>query len=158
MAINNIETGNLCHLYRCLSCNFQALRMEAEDQQPLSKCISGSFPVRELGTIHEPLIALVSATVTTAYTLHHEQRRVRNPSNHIQIMANVDCRWYQMRSMWVTSSIREILVTFWIRLHFRYSHHVSFWAARFLRSRIDVRDAIHASRLFLYSPFLRPLP
>ncbi|KAA8574642.1 hypothetical protein EYC84_003892 [Monilinia fructicola] len=45
-------------------------------QEPLPGCISRSYPARNLGTICEPVIALVSATVTTAYTLRHEQRRM----------------------------------------------------------------------------------
>ncbi|KAF7868565.1 hypothetical protein EAF04_005096 [Stromatinia cepivora] len=65
--------------------------MEAGDRQPLSTCVPGRCPARELGTICEFLIALGSATVTTVFTLHHEKRRqMVSKTNHMGYTFNLE--------------------------------------------------------------------
>lgn len=79
MPVNISESERLCNLYQYYSCDLRAFRMVSDCQQRRSNCVSGRYPVRELRFFCEPLIALISATVTTAYTIHHERRRVGRP-------------------------------------------------------------------------------
>ncbi|KAF7951370.1 hypothetical protein EAE96_006685 [Botrytis aclada] len=76
MDTNDIEfeSSNRLSRYRFGGC--RALKLRSIDEQLLPEYISGRCMASDLGAIFEPLIAMVSATVTTRYTLYYEQRRM----------------------------------------------------------------------------------
>ncbi|KAF7912967.1 uncharacterized protein EAF01_001988 [Botrytis porri] len=80
MALNDIESEGFYRLFRYRFGGCRALKIRPTDKQSLLEYVSARYPASELGAILEPLIAMISATVTTRYTLYHEQGRI-NPSN-----------------------------------------------------------------------------
>ncbi|KAF7884275.1 uncharacterized protein EAF02_004611 [Botrytis sinoallii] len=78
MAINDIESESSYRLFKCRSGVCRASKIRPTDEQPLPEYLSAYYPVRDLGAIFEPLIAMISATVTTRYTLYHEKERMNS--------------------------------------------------------------------------------
>lgn len=81
MAMNDIESESSYRLFKCRSGGCRASKIRPTDEQSLPEYVSAHYPGRDLGAIFEPLIAMISATVTTRYTLCHEQGRVRTPES-----------------------------------------------------------------------------
>ncbi|KAF5869976.1 uncharacterized protein Bfra_010121 [Botrytis fragariae] len=76
MAMNDTESKSSNHLFKYRSGGCRALELRPTDEQSLPEYVSGRCLASDLGAIFEPLIAMVSATVTTRYTLYYEQRRI----------------------------------------------------------------------------------
>ncbi|TGO54758.1 hypothetical protein BCON_0102g00140 [Botryotinia convoluta] len=76
MAMNDTESESSNRLFKCRSGGCRALKLRPTDEQSLPEHVSGRCLASDLGAIFEPLIAMVSATVTTRYTLYYEQGRI----------------------------------------------------------------------------------
>ncbi|KAF7918098.1 hypothetical protein EAE99_009085 [Botrytis elliptica] len=78
MAMNDIEIESSYRLFKCRSGVCRASTIRPTDEQSLTEYLSAYYPARDLGAIFEPLIAMISATVTTRYTLYHEKERMNS--------------------------------------------------------------------------------
>ncbi|KAF7895330.1 hypothetical protein EAF00_007144 [Botryotinia globosa] len=78
MNMNDIESETSYRSFKCRSGGFRGSKIRPTDEQSLTEYVSARHPARDLGAILEPLIAMISATVTTRYTLYHEQARMNS--------------------------------------------------------------------------------